>query len=168
MNAAASTNIEVQVADAPDIDPLSLPSVGQFHAWAQAALRAAGADGNLCVRVVGEAEGRHLNAEYRGKDRATNVLAFPVSASVHTEKGLLGDIAICAPEVLKEVDNAGNATEVGDHDEARTRHWAHMVVHGVLHLLGYDHQTSDEAGRMESCEQAILNELGFAGAATNA
>ena len=153
-----NTSIEVQVAEAPDIDRASLPSARQLRTWAETTLHAEGGDGSLCLRVVGEQEGRALNAEFRGKDRATNVLAFPVSGSLATEQGMLGDIAICAPVVCQEA-HAG---------EARLRHWAHMVVHGVLHLLGHDHQTSEEAVRMESCELTILSKLGFPGTVTQA
>ena len=144
--------IEVQVAEAADIDRASLPSGNRLRAWAEAALRAGGGAGSLCVRVVGEAEGQSLNAQFRGKRQATNVLAFPVDGSFEPEVGILGDIAICAPVVCREACEG----------EARLRHWAHMVVHGVLHLLGHDHQTDSEAARMESCEQTILAELGFA------
>ncbi len=143
--------IEVQVDEAADIDPDAVPSVEQLCAWAEAALDMEAGEGSLCVRIVGEIEGRALNTEFRGIERATNVLAFPVCSALAPEQGMLGDIAICAPVVCREAAQSG----------ARERHWAHMVVHGVLHLLGHDHQKPVEALRMESCEQAILTKLGF-------
>ncbi len=147
MNAA----IEVQVAEAPDVDRSDVPSAELIRTWAEAALRVAKHPGGVCIRVVGREEGRHLNAHFRKRDGATNVLAFPANGTLDTELHLLGDIAICAPVVCEEVPEASR----------RMRHWAHMVVHGVLHLLGHDHQTNLDARRMESCEASILADLGF-------
>jgi probable rRNA maturation factor len=144
--------IEVQVADAPDVDLRDVPSPELMRRWAQAALGASQGRG-LCIRVVGREEGRFLNASYRESDRATNVLAFPAGGTLDTEIDLLGDIAICAPVVREEAPE----------QSMRQRHWAHMVVHGVLHLLGHDHRYEDEAQWMESCEEAILSDLGFPG-----
>ncbi len=147
------TGVEVQVDEAADIDPDAVPSVEQLRAWAEATLDVEAGEGSVCVRILGETEGRALNAEFRGIERATNVLAFPLSSPLAPEQGILGDIAICAPVVCRE------ATENG----APERHWAHMVVHGVLHLLGHDHQEPTEAMRMESREQMILTKLGYPG-----
>lgn len=143
--------IEVQIDEASDVDLRHMPSAELIRTWAETALRRARNPGGVCIRVVGRDEGRHLNAHFRNKNNATNVLAFPAGGTLDTELNLLGDIAICAPVVCEE------APEVS----GRMRHWAHMVVHGVLHLLGYDHQTDRDARRMESCEASILTDLGF-------
>jgi probable rRNA maturation factor len=114
----------------------------------------------LTIRIVGAAESRVLNRTWRGKDKPTNVLSFPADSSVdmpaavHAEEQLpLGDLAICAPVVARE------AREQGKDPRA---HWAHMVVHGVLHLLGYDHENDRDADVMESREVKILAEFGYA------
>ncbi len=134
----------------------AIPDRDALVRWAEAALRRAGIDAGrreLTVRIVGEAEGRELNAGWRGKDRPTNVLAFPGG-----EPGLtgdadhpLGDLVVCAPVVARESAEQGKTAE---------SHWCHMIVHGTLHLVGYDHQTPDEAARMEGLEREILAELG--------
>lgn len=131
--------IDVQIAAAP------APAPETLKAWARAAL---GAERRtLCIRVVDEAEGQALNERYRGKPTATNVLAFPADAP-----GALGDLAICAGVVAREAAAAGTALHV---------HFAHMVVHGVLHLRGMDHKNGAEASRMEAAEVRILANLGF-------
>jgi probable rRNA maturation factor len=114
----------------------------------------------LTIRIVGVAESRVLNRTWRGKDKPTNVLSFPADSSVElpaaarSEEQLpLGDLAICAPVVARE------AREQGKDPRA---HWAHMVVHGVLHLLGYDHENDRDADVMESREVKILAEFGYA------
>jgi probable rRNA maturation factor len=101
---------------------------------------------------VDEEESRSLNRDYRGKDRPTNVLSFPSSAPAFVGTDLLGDLVICVPVVRRE------AVEQGKGERA---HWAHMVVHGVLHLLGHDHQNSAERLVMERLEKEILASLGF-------
>lgn len=143
--------IEVQFADAADVDSRDLPSAELIRSWAETTLQSAQGHGGLCIRVVGRDECRQLNAHFRNKDKATNVLAFPANGTLDTELDLLGDIAICAPVVCEQAPEA----------DGRMRHWAHMVVHGVLHLLGHDHQTDAEAARMASCEASILTSLGF-------
>jgi probable rRNA maturation factor len=107
----------------------------------------------VVIRIVGEAESRAINGRYRGKDAATNVLSFPFEAPPGIESHHLGDLVICAPVVEKEA--LQQSKEVIDH-------WAHMVVHGILHLRGYDHQSEPEARRMESLEKHILETLGIA------
>ena len=99
-----------------------------------------------------EAESRQLNRDYRGKDSPTNVLSFPFEAPPQVASPLLGDLVICAPVV---------ADEARDQGKPLLAHWAHMVVHGVLHLQGYDHQTDAEAERMEEIECRILQNLHF-------
>lgn len=122
-----------------------VPAAATLRAFAQAALPAR--HGELTIRIVGEDESRALNAGYRGKDKPTNVLSFPGGG------GMLGDLVICAPVVAREALEQGK--------QARA-HWAHMVVHGCLHLRGYDHEHELDAQRMEAREKRILRGLGFA------
>ena len=128
-----------------------VPHARSFARWANAAL-VAGASRNraqateLTIRVVGAAESRRLNRTWRGKDKPTNVLSFTADAPV------LGDLAICAPVVAREAREQGKTPAT---------HWAHMVVHGVLHLLGYDHENDRDAERMEARETKILAQLGM-------
>ncbi len=147
-----SAHIDVQMAAALDVGMAEAPSAGLIRAWAEATLRSTGRSGGICIRVVGREEGEALNARFRNRQRATNVLAFAADVGLVTEAELLGDIAICAPVVCDEAPEA----------DARLRHWAHLVIHGVLHLVGFDHQTEAEARRMESREASLLAELGFA------
>jgi probable rRNA maturation factor len=121
-----------------------IPSDAMLRRWA----RATGLEGTVTVRYVGEAESRRLNRQWRGKDRATNVLSFPYAA-----RPLQGDLVISAPVVARE------AREQGKNVRA---HHAHMLVHGLLHLAGLDHEAPREAGRMENRERRILSSLGFA------
>jgi probable rRNA maturation factor len=129
-----------------------LPSEAQFRAWCEIALRQRTADSELTIRLVDEAEGLELNHTYRQRDYATNVLSFP--ADVPDEMmdiPLLGDLVICVPVVERE------ALEQEKTPEA---HWAHLVIHGCLHLLGYDHIDDAEAEEMEALERTLLAELG--------
>lgn len=109
-------------------------------------------EATLCVRVVGSAESRRLDRAYRGKDKPTNVLSFPASPEERVATGTLGDLVICAPVV---------AREAREQRKALGAHWAHMVVHGTLHLLGYDHERPRQARAMEALEVEILRGLGF-------
>ena len=118
--------------------------------WAQYALPPHYRDAELTIRIVGEAEGLQLNQHWRGARQATNVLSFPARAPACLK--LLGDIVICAPVVAREARAARLTPDA---------HWAHMVVHGVLHLLGHDHQQTDETLHMERLESGILERLGF-------
>jgi probable rRNA maturation factor len=134
------------------------PGAAAIRAWASAALgrRAAGAE--LAVRVVKPAESQRLNARYRGRDQPTNVLSFPVPA-LPDAGGLgraprpLGDLVICARVVREEARQQRKTIKA---------HWAHLVIHGALHLLGYDHERDDEARRMERREVAVLKRFGIA------
>jgi probable rRNA maturation factor len=131
------------------------PAAGTLRRWAAAALDARHRGAELGIRVVGTAEGRRLNREFRGKDRPTNVLSFPAPATPATPAGagrFLGDLAICAPVVAREAREQGKGLRA---------HWAHMVVHGTLHLLGEDHDVPRRAAAMEAREIAILAGLGF-------
>jgi len=130
-----------------------LPGYEQLHRWAAAALAGRRAGTQLSIRLVDEFEGADLNRRFRGKCRATNVLSFPYNPLPGmVDCDLLGDLVICAPLVVRE------AREQGTPLEAR---WAHLVVHGILHLLGYDHSDSPEAIEMEGLERHILLGLGF-------
>ncbi len=132
-----------------------VPATASFRSWVEAALRAAKRRKatELSIRIVDTKEGRTLNREYRGKDYATNVLSFPVELPPGMTLPLIGDLAICAPVVTKEATEQGKNTR---------DHWAHMTVHGVLHLLGYDHIDDAEAEAMEALETRILAGLGIA------
>jgi probable rRNA maturation factor len=107
---------------------------------------------SVCIRIVGAAASRRLNAGYRGKNKPTNVLSFPAAPVERELDGSLGDLVICAPVV---------AAEAREQRKARAEHWAHMVVHGVLHLHGYDHETARQARVMEGLEVEILRGFGY-------
>lgn len=129
-----------------------LPGEAQLRQWCELALRQRTAPSELTIRIVDEAEGRELNHTWRGKDYATNVLSFPAEIPDGLlDIPLLGDLVICAPVVARE------AAEQGKRAEA---HWAHLVIHGCLHLLGYDHIDDAEAEEMEALERQLLAELG--------
>ncbi|MET0226064.1 MAG: rRNA maturation RNase YbeY [Dokdonella sp.] len=107
----------------------------------------------LNILIVGSAAGHRYNREFRGRDYATNVLSFPYEAAPGEHPGLLGDLVICAPVVLREAR---------EQDKPGRDHFAHLTIHGVLHLLGYDHETDADAERMEALERAVLTSLGIA------
>lgn len=126
-----------------------IPAPNSLRLWAWAAMGAAG--GDMTIRIVDALESRQLNHQYRGKDAATNVLSFPAEMPVPGET-LLGDLVICAPVVASEAAAQGKLVRA---------HWAHMVIHGTLHLLGMDHQNDAEAERMEQRERVLLAGFGF-------
>ena len=128
-----------------------IPTLAQFSSWVDASLRSAltGLEQSICI--VDEARGRELNRNYRGKDYATNVLAFPADSTL-LDYDYLGDLVICAPVVLAEAREQGKSADA---------HWAHLVIHGMLHLQGYDHQTDAEAAAMEALEIELLDTLGY-------
>jgi probable rRNA maturation factor len=132
-----------------------LPSSASFRRWVEAALHGAKRrkPAELAIRIVDNDEGRSLNRDYRGKDYATNVLSFPAELPPGTRLPLIGDLAICAPVVLREAAEQGKPPR---------DHWAHLTVHGVLHLLGYDHIDDRDAETMEALEMRILAGLGIA------
>lgn len=134
-------NLTVQYAAASG----DTPTRQQFRKWVRAALAR---EAQITLRLVDEAEGRALNLDYRGKDYATNVLTFPLQ-----DQPLLGDIALCVPVIAREAAEQGKLPEA---------HYAHMTVHGVLHLLGYDHATDAEAAVMETLETQIVTKFGYA------
>jgi len=142
--------VTVQRATAGD----GVPTPPELRKWARAALTA-DVRGELTVRIVSERESAELNARYRGKAGPTNVLSFraePPAVDADDELLPYGDVVICAEVVAREAREQGKALAA---------HWAHMVVHGALHLQGYDHENSRDAGIMEARERAVLNELGF-------
>ena len=130
-----------------------LPTAEQIEQWATAAVQPQSDEVEMTVRIVDEVESHDLNLNYRGKDRPTNVLSFPFECPDEVELPLLGDLVICRQVVEREAQ---------EQDKPVMAHWAHMVVHGSLHLLGYDHIEDDEAEEMESLETQIMTGLGFA------
>ena len=151
MDALATTNRRLNLSVQYACNTDGVPSRPQFRAWARAALNADGMrGGQITLRLVEADEGQTLNRDYRGKDYATNVLSFPYEI----EPVVIGDLAICHPVVAREAAEQGKTLEA---------HYAHLVVHGVLHLQGYDHETGEaDAARMEDKEREILASLGFA------
>ena len=151
-----TVSLELQQAAADE----NLPDQRQIADWIEATLAAAGGgegrDFEVTVRIVEEAESRELNRRYRGKNEPTNVLSFPFEAPQgmpDDDVTLLGDLVICAPIVRCEARDQGKTA---------FEHWAHMVVHGTLHLLGYDHQTEEDARPMEALEVRLLDLFGIA------
>ncbi|HTQ74870.1 MAG TPA: rRNA maturation RNase YbeY [Burkholderiales bacterium] len=122
------------------------PTERQVRRWAGAALTTAG---DITVRIVGAAEGRRLNSRYRGETHATNVLSFPYGT---TRGSIVGDIVLCAPVISREARAQGKTEEA---------HYAHLTVHAVLHLQGYDHRRRRDAERMEALEKKLLTKLGY-------
>ena len=141
--------IELQVQRASDSQ--QLPADAQFERWVRTALAERG-EALLTIRIVDLEESRRLNDRYRGRNAATNVLSFPAELPAEIDLPLLGDIVICAPVVAAEADAQNKPVEA---------HWAHLTIHGVLHLLGYDHQDPGEAAAMESMEISLLDSLGI-------
>ena len=148
MNAEPPPVIDLQVATADD----SLPTEASFRQWVTAALPPDKIQSELTIRIVGLEESRQLNAQYRHKDAPTNVLSFPSAPDLPLEIAFLGDLIVCAPVVAQEAFEQNKDVD---------GHWAHMIVHGVLHLLGYDHIEPTEAEIMESLETSILVGLNF-------
>lgn len=126
------------------------PDQMQIQAWVDAALEGFGQDTEIVIRIVDETESAQLNEQYRHKKGPTNILSFPFEVPEGIELDLLGDLVICAPVV---------AREAAEQHKQPAHHWAHIVVHGVLHLLGYDHTGDDEAEQMESREIEILKKM---------
>jgi len=134
-------SLSVQYAD----KPADVPVRGLFRVWVNAALES---DAAVTIRIVDETEGQSLNRDYRGKDYATNVLTF-----VYEKIPLcMGDIVLCAPVVSREAEEQGKDVE---------SHYAHMIIHGMLHLQGYDHEHEDDALAMEAVETHIMRRLGY-------
>ncbi|MEG3693189.1 rRNA maturation RNase YbeY [Vibrio coralliirubri] len=129
-----------------------LPTEQDIQLWLNKTIPQFQENAELTVRIVDTQESHQLNHEYRGKDKPTNVLSFPFEAPPGIELDLLGDLIICRQVVEKEAE---------EQSKPLLAHWAHMVVHGSLHLLGYDHIEDDEAEEMESLETEIMQSMGF-------
>jgi probable rRNA maturation factor len=145
-------NIDIQlVTETP-----YLPTPEQFQLWVDSTLNAAEFaseyEPELTLRIVDETEGLELNQTWRQKEYATNVLSFPFEAPPDIPIALLGDIVLCASVVQ---------TEATEQQKSLEAHWAHLIIHGVLHLLGYDHINDEEAQQMENLEVHILQQLGY-------
>ncbi|ELO1554861.1 rRNA maturation RNase YbeY [Aeromonas hydrophila] len=145
-----SVTLDLQLASASTD---GLPSEAQLQGWLDGTILGFQQEAEVTVRIVDKAESNELNLTYRGKDKPTNVLSFPFEAPPGLELPLLGDLVICRQVVEREAAEQGKPLMA---------HWAHMVVHGSLHLLGYDHIEDDEAEEMEALERDIMQELGFA------
>ena len=131
----------------------SLPKNKLIVKWAKLALDEQYEEAEITLRIVDEEEGQELNKVWRKKDSATNVLSFPIGETIEQTPNLLGDIVICAPIVEKEAKEQGKDIEA---------HWAHLIIHGILHLHGYDHESRKEANIMQSTEIRILKHCGYA------
>lgn len=129
-----------------------IPDRANFQCWLEAALASRYDEAEVSIRIAGEQEVAALNWRYRSKKGATNVLSFPCDTHVPLTVPFLGDLVICAPLV---------AREALEQDKEEQAHWAHLVVHGVLHLLGFDHQQEMEAEQMEALETTLLKSLGY-------
>lgn len=138
--------LEIQI----ECETSNLPSEAQLQTWVDLALTDYENETEIVIRIVDIDESAELNQQYRQKNGPTNILSFPFEVPEHIELNLLGDLVICAPILEKE------ATE---QDKALHDHWAHIVIHGVLHLLGYDHIIEDEGVLMEAKEIHLLNLL---------
>ena len=134
-----------------------VPAAVSFRKWVAAALKGRIREADLAIRIVDEKEGRSLNHHYRGKDYATNVLSFPAELPEGLPKGvklpLLGDLVLCAPVIAREAREQGKPLPA---------HYAHLTVHGTLHLLGWDHEDARESEAMEQLEREILASMGLA------
>lgn len=146
---SAQPIVDVQIASTDE----DIPSEECFRRWVTAALPEQKRDIEVTVRVVSQQESQSLNRQYRHKDSPTNVLSFPGESPIELGTPFLGDLVICAAIVVQEARALEISTEA---------HWAHMVVHGVLHLLGYDHIEDAEAEQMETLENEIMVGLDYA------
>ena len=148
--------IHLEVAVGYALPRKGIPAAVSFRKWVAAALAGRIREADLAIRLVGAREGRALNRHYRGKDYATNVLSFPAELPEGLPKGvklpLLGDLVLCAPVVAREAKEQGKPLAA---------HYAHLIVHGCLHLLGWDHEDPREAEAMEQLEREILATLGL-------
>jgi probable rRNA maturation factor len=132
----------------------TIPKPAEIQAWADCALRKHIDSAEVCIRIVDAVEGKQLNGHYRQKRYATNVLSFPskIPKGIKLEKPFLGDIVLCAPVIEKEAQ---------EQHKQLAAHWAHLVIHGILHLLGYDHVIPQEAEIMENEEIVLLEKLNY-------
>jgi len=140
--------VNIQIAS----EQKAIPTEAQFELWVNAALVEHANDTTLTIRIIDAIESATLNEKFRKKTGPTNVLSFPTIPTVASEENYLGDIAICAPIVIAEAE---------EQNKMPAAHWAHLTIHGVLHLLGYDHVEDHQAVIMENLEIRLLNELGI-------
>lgn len=143
----ANLELDLQIATQESDD---LPSFENFSRWVRVALPTIGDDFEVTVRLVDEEESHALNKEYRGKDKSTNVLSFSFEAPMELDVPLLGDLVICTQVVNREAK---------EQQKPLLDHWAHLTIHGILHLRGYDHIDDDEADEMEALEVQLLASL---------
>jgi probable rRNA maturation factor len=144
-------NVTIDLQNGSGVRPVPLRR--QFKHWAMAAMNGIPSERSRCqlsIRLIDEAESADLNARYRHKQGPTNILSFPVPPDLPS--ALLGDLAICAAVVEREAREQHKSSDA---------HWAHLTVHGVLHLNGYDHEERADAGIMEALETQILEQLGY-------
>lgn len=144
-----SIELDLQIASE---NQTGLPSKEEFQCWLDKVIPQFQTSAELTIRIVDKEESQYLNREYRGIDKPTNVLSFPFEVPSEIELNLLGDLVICR-QIVEE--------EAIEQNKTLLAHWAHMVVHGSLHLLGYDHITDDEAEEMESIEAELMQNIGF-------
>ena len=144
--------VQLDVSVSYGLPRAGIPAPASFRKWAAAAANGRIRRADLAIRIVDTKEGRSLNRHYRGKDYATNVLSFPAELPEGVNLPLLGDLVICAPVVAREAAEQGKSLAA---------HYAHLTVHGVLHLLGLDHEDEREAEAMERFEREILADLGL-------
>ena len=138
--------------DIQRVSTAAQPSSEHLQAWCETALQQQ-QETEITIRIVDEDESQQFNTQYRGKKKPTNILSFPFEKPALVETPLLGDLLVCAPLVADEAQQQGKSPEA---------HWAHIVIHGILHLQGYDHETADDAAVMEALEVKLLAQLGFA------
>lgn len=141
-------DVDVQVA----VDGCFLPSTAELTQWVEVVLAGRLEQAEVCIRLVSAEESQELNHTWRGKDKPTNVLSFPFEAPPGIDTSLIGDLAICAEVV---------AAEAQEQQKPLSAHWAHMVIHGVLHLIGFDHINDADAEEMEALEIQLLAQLNF-------
>lgn len=144
----ASIHIDVMINSTSS----QLPDQSELEKWAAAAVGNHRQEAEISLLIVDEEEGAELNRQWRGKEGPTNVLSFPSDLPAELDLSLLGDLIICVPVVERESI---------EQEKSLNSHWAHMIVHGTLHLLGYDHIEDQEAKEMESLETEILGQLGY-------
>jgi len=148
----AESCLQVDIQVDPGLSKSGIPDEREFLDWSRKAYeKISSGQAELSIIIVDDGQGRMLNKQYRGKDRPTNVLSFPAQTTLPDGMKILGDIVICAPVVLDEAEKQSIPVK---------HHWMHMVVHGILHLMGYDHENDLDAEKMESLESHIMLGLG--------
>jgi probable rRNA maturation factor len=135
-----------------ETDHKDLPTEADFERWLKLAMEGRRLRAEVCIRIVTDEESRELNHTWRGKDSSTNVLSFPFEAPPGVPTDLIGDLAICADVVAREAQ---------EQNKPLLHHWAHMVIHGLLHLIGFDHINDIDAEEMEALEINLLAQLGI-------